>query len=74
MMKSRVFLTEEVENTDRCFGSIEKCYPAIIICPDGTEVPALFTRGQVLVATNRAASNMEDLSEEERTWWQKIFS
>jgi hypothetical protein len=62
-VKSKILLTEEVENKDFRLGQTLEYYPAIVIGEDGKETPALFTAGQLAVAMGRARSNPEDIPE-----------
>lgn len=72
-IKSKIDMTEEVENKERTFGSNLSYYPAYVVVSKGEEVPALFTPGQLKRAMERAARNPEDLEEDESTFWGWLF-
>lgn len=70
-MKSKIILTEEVDNKDRKFGSSQTYYPVHIITESGTEINALFTDDQIATAIQRALRNPEDIPED--SIWEAIF-
>lgn len=63
MTKSKILLSEAVENKERRFGSDLNYYPAYVVDDKGEEIPALFTSDQIGVAISRAQTNPEDLPE-----------
>lgn len=69
-MKSKVYLNEEVKNKGKHSAAAETYFPCKIIRSDGKVDQALFTKGQLLVAINRAARNPEDMPEP--TWLEKV--
>jgi hypothetical protein len=74
-MDSVIYTEEVVENTERKFGSWSEqgYYPAFVIREDGTKQPALFTKNQIETAVVRAKKNPEDMPEEEKNLWEKLF-
>lgn len=71
-MKSKILLSEKVENLDRRFGSNVTYYPATVTDENGNEKNALFSESQITVAILRAERNPEDIPED-KTFWQAIF-
>jgi len=71
-IESRIYLSEVVENQYHRFGQTTQYYPALIQMEDGKEVPALFTRHQIMEAIERAKANPEDLPET-KSLWEVIF-
>jgi hypothetical protein len=71
-IESKLFLTEEVENTERTFGSQKTYFPLKIQNEDGEISVALFTKDQIDVAIERAGRNPEDIPED-KTFWQSLF-
>jgi hypothetical protein len=69
---SMIRMDEVVENKDHRFGQTTQYYPALIQMEDGKEVPALFTRHQIMEAIERAKANPEDLPET-KSLWEVIF-
>ena len=70
-MKSKIEMSESVNNKDRKFGSWKTYFPAKIKLADGTEIKALFTMSQLNVAMERASKNTEDFEEE--SFWDFLF-
>jgi hypothetical protein len=60
MTRSQILMSEGVENTERKFGSANRYYPAYVNRAGRWE-PALFTRGELLDAIDRATVNPEDV-------------
>lgn len=71
-MKSKLYMSEKVENQDRKFGATTKYYPAWVVDVFGYRRRALFTRDQVTSAMARAATNPEDFPA--LTRWERIIS
>jgi len=71
-MKSKIILSEAVENKDRRFGSNLQYLPAVIEYESGETASALFTEDQISVAIDRAGRNPEDIPED-KTFWQSLF-
>lgn len=67
MVKSKIILSELVENKDRKFGAAQEYYPAIIEYPDGGHAPVLFTSADIDKARKRAVDNPEDCDMEKHT-------
>lgn len=59
-MKSEIYLSERVDNTDRKFGSLTYYFPVKIVDFNGKIIPALFSRPELDIAIKRAESNPED--------------
>lgn len=74
-MKSQLYLSEGVENTERKFGEWKGTYyPALVHREDGNEMVAFFTADQIQVAIDRASRNPEDVPENpEYTVWERLF-
>lgn len=68
-LESEIKLRESVPNKDRRFGSSNEYLPVRITDSHGEEKPALFTRGQIAVAIERAKRNLEDLPADWNTSW-----
>ena len=71
-IKSRMYLDEEVENTERIFGSTDRYLPVYFVDGDGNEVPGMFTEHAIRVAVETAAKNPEDMPGE-RGFFEKLF-
>ncbi len=71
-MKSKIFLDEEMPNTDRRFGSALSYIPCMVVDRDGNETPGMLTRGIIKDIKKRAARNPEDIPED-TTFWGKLF-
>jgi len=71
-MKSKILMSEVVENKERKFGANLVYYPAQITLDDGTVVDALFTAGMLEDAIDRAKVNPEDMPET-KSFLQGIF-
>jgi len=71
MIKSKIYLTEVVENKKFRFGQTDHYYPCFIEGTDGT-FPALFTKDQIEVAMKRAETNLED-APKDVSWLEKLF-
>ncbi|MCK5783861.1 MAG: hypothetical protein KAH06_05400 [Desulfobacterales bacterium] len=70
-MKSKIYLEEEIENTERKFGSARSYNPVMIVDRDGNETPGMMTRAMIKDMEKRAARNPEDVPGE--TFWRKLF-
>ena len=70
-MRSRLDLSEKVENKDRRFGAALEYYPAKIVT-GRRERDALFTPGQISEAIARAESNREDIPLP--GFWQRVWA
>lgn len=70
-MKSRIDLSERVENKERRFGAALEYYPATIITGIRRR-PALFTPAQISEAMMRAEANAEDMPEP--TLWERLLA
>jgi len=68
-----LLVEEKVENKERTFGSCEEYFPCYIELENGTKIPALFTRGQIDVATDRARRNEEDIEAPKESFLGSIF-
>ncbi len=72
-MKSKIYLSEVVENKDRKFGSATEYFPCIIVDFDGKEHNALFTTSPIERATERADKNVEDMPKSHKSFIDLIF-
>jgi len=75
-IESKAFDNEKVKNTARTFGEVaedEGYYLVMRIKGDGREVPMMFTEKNFEQAEKTAARNMEDLPEEETSFFRKLF-
>jgi len=70
-MRSKIYLTELVENKDRKFGSVLEYYPTRVELVDGTVYDALFTKHEIDAAMVRAQANYEDIPR--MTFLERIF-
>ena len=70
-MRSKIYLTELVENKERRFGSVLRYYPTRVELVDGVVHNALFTKNELDVAMERAESNSEDIPK--KTFLELIF-
>ena len=85
-VKSRIFVTEAVENKNRRTKADENYFVAYVQLEDGSLKPALFTDGDLQKAFKRADANAEDIlvpylepvdvevTEEQKSWLAKLFS
>jgi hypothetical protein len=71
-VKSKIYLSEQVENKDRVFGEALHYFPAIVKSETGVEHPALFTWYDIEQAIERAAKNLEDFPKT-KSLWEVIF-
>lgn len=60
-IKYNIILEEQLDNTERIFGSGVSYYPVYVTKVNGEEVPALFTEDQINIAIRRAERNLEDM-------------
>lgn len=67
-VRSRIYMSEGIDNADRRFGADTRYYPAYVQV-SGKWEPALFTRHELHEACERAADNSEDIAPME-PWWQ----
>lgn len=72
-IESKIFLNEKVENTERKFGSALEYQPLYVVMADGSEVPAMFTIDAIEDAIDRASRNPEDVPEEDKSFFEKLF-
>jgi len=72
-MRSRLDLSEKVENKDRRFGAATEYYPAVIV-HGSRQMPALFTPADISQAMQRADANPEDMPELRRSFWHRIIA
>jgi len=70
-MKSKIDLTEKVENKDRKFGSALHYYPCHVEGKDGKVGNLLFTVDQIDEAMKRAEANPEDMPE--KSFWEALI-
>jgi hypothetical protein len=70
-MKSIIYTSEKVVNTERRFGAAPHYYPARVVFQDGNEAVAMFTLDQLQVAISRGRINPEDVPQ--KTLWKKLF-
>lgn len=68
-MRSRIYLSEKVENKDRRFGAALEYYPVEVISGDRRRF-ALFTPAQISEALLRGEANEED--KPKPTWWARF--
>lgn len=71
-INSKIFLSEEVENTERKFGSTTRYLPAYIVDEGENEVAAMFTEHEIRVAVERALENPEDMPGE-KGFFERLF-
>ena len=71
-MKSKIYLADVVQNTERKFGSNGSYVYCDIEFEDGRILPAMFTFSNVEIAIDRANKNKEDIPKNE-SWWKRIF-
>ena len=69
-MKSKLYMTEKVENQDRKFGATTKYYPMWVVDSFGFRRRALLTRDQLMSAIARGDTNREDFPA--LTLWERI--
>jgi len=67
-MKSKIYLEDEIGNTERKFGAAMSYQPVLFIDMDGNETPGMFTRHEMKIARERAARNPEDMPEKKTVW------
>jgi hypothetical protein len=67
MIRSRIIMSEAVENTARRFGASDRYYP-VYVRRGGEWVPALFTYHELTVAVERATVNPEDIPPRSHLW------
>jgi hypothetical protein len=73
-IKSKLYIADKIENTQRRFGENRDYVPAFIVFPDGTQKPALFTSAAIVLAVGRASDNPEDAgSFEDPGFLKRIF-
>lgn len=84
-VKSRIFVTEAVENKNRRTKADENYFVVYVQQADGSLKPALFTDGDLQKAFKRADANAEDVlppymepvdvevTTEQKSWLAKIF-
>jgi hypothetical protein len=70
-MKSEIILSESVINKERKFGSQLEYFPCEIKDAGGDINHALFTKGQIFNAIERAKRNVEDIPD--KTFWDFFF-
>lgn len=86
-VKSRIFVTESVVNTNPRGPKADANYLiAYVVFPDGSLKPALFTDGDLQKALKRAEKNPEDIlpayvepetpapTQEKQSWWRSLLS
>ncbi len=71
-MKSKILLSEIVENKERYKSANKSYYPIIIETPDGNEIKGLFTHHQIAEAIRRGNRNQEDFPED--SFLEKFFN
>lgn len=71
-MKSKIYLSEAVKNTERKFGAVTEYQPVIIVYPDGSEDRAMYTIATLKRGIKTAANNPEDWPED-FSFWDKLF-
>lgn len=71
-MKSVIYVSEKVENTDRIFGSSNEYLPVRIVFPSGHESRAMFTVNDIRAGIKRGEKNPEDFPTPS-TLWQRIM-
>jgi hypothetical protein len=63
-MRSVIYQSETIDNAEHEFGeSMEPRIPAVMITNDGYEVAMLFTRSQIVAATERADNEPVEANE-----------
>lgn len=84
-VKSRIFVTEAVENSKKHAKADDNYFVCYVELENGTLLPALFTDSDLQKAFKRAEKNPEDLlppyvevedvevTPEQRTWLDKIL-
>jgi len=72
IMKSKIYLNDVVENTERKFGSNVQYFCCDVEFEDGKILPAMFTASNIEIAIDRANKNKEDIPKQE-SWYAKIF-
>lgn len=60
-MRSRIYLTELVENTDRRFGSAQEYIPVRVVGANWHISTAMLTNDQIAVGIIRSNENPEDV-------------
>ena len=70
-MKSKIYLDEVVDNTERRFGSAQEYFPIMVHDTKGYAVAAMFTENEILKAVERAKKNAEDLPEND-PWFESF--
>lgn len=73
-IESIIKLSESVDNKERRFGGSLEYYPVYIISENGNATPALFTKDQIKVATERAERNAEDVPEKDGGFFFGLFT
>jgi hypothetical protein len=65
VVDSRIVLSEQIDNTERRFGSNEIYYPAFMSKTEDREggVALLFTENELRIAAERAEKNPEDIKQ-----------
>jgi len=63
-MKSKILLSEIVENKERYRSANKFYYPVVFEMPDGAEIKGLFTYHEIAKAIRRGNRNLEDFNED----------
>ena len=78
-IESKAFDNEKVNNTQRTFGEVAEdkeeggYYPVIRVKADGTKKPMMFTDADFDAAEKVAERNMEDMPEEDKSFWAELW-
>ena len=70
MADSTIHLNDKVENTERKFGEALEYYPVEVVLENGDSQWAMFTKGEIDSAVERATKNKEDIP---KSLWESIF-
>ena len=66
-IKSRIYLSEKVSNSQRKFGSATDYHIVYVTDTRGNSLPALFTCDQIDDAVERARANPEDIVSQKKS-------